>query len=139
MRLVRRLAPLAFAVASLGAFACNDPARLHDPDGAASTITAIPDSAAWIRGVITDASVTGGASLAESSGSVRVEADPSKHDDSPKAVVRWSGDSTRIYRRDGSPATPDELARGVTVRVWITGPVLESYPAQVRARVIVVE
>ena len=140
MRLVRRYSSPALKaglfVVALAAFACNDPSRPADnPDIAHTTIpTAVPD----IRGVITSASVTGGASLSESRGRVLVEAVPGEPSGSAKAMVSWTG-TTRIFRRDGTPVTADELAKGVTVSVWFTGPVAESYPVQARARVIVVE
>ena len=127
------------SIAALAAFACNDPARPPEDAAAAAARAGIPSSAPYIRGRVTAATVEGGATLAEATGSVRVETDPSKTSDSPKAVASWSGATTRILRRDGTTVTPDELVRGVTVSVWITGPVLESYPAQVRAVVIVVE
>jgi hypothetical protein len=49
-----------------------------------------------------------------------------------------SGTST-VVRRDGRPASAAELTVGSAVSLWITGVVLESYPVQVEARVVVLE
>ena len=138
MRLARRLGLLGTLVVALAAFACNDPARPADDAQAAAGLVVIPKSPPSIRGVITSAALDGGSTLAGIRGSVRVESghpEPGSYD---KAVVAWDG-STRIARRDGMPAAPDELAKGVTVSVWFTGPVRESYPVQAVAGVIVVE
>jgi hypothetical protein len=140
MRLVRRFSSPALRalalVLVLGAFACNDPSPpADDPDIAHTTIPTVPPD---IRGVITSATVTAGRGLGDSRGRVLVEAVPGEASGSAKAMVSWTG-TTRIFRRDGTPVTADELARGVTVSAWFTGPVAESYPVQARARVIVVE
>jgi len=138
MRLARRLGLLSLSVVALAAFACSEPARPADVDQAAAGLVLIPKTPASIRGVITSASLEGGTTLAGARGSVRVESahpEPGSYD---KAVVAWDGE-TRIARRDGTPATADELAKGVAVSVWFTGPVRESYPVQAFARLIVVD
>ena len=138
MRLVRRLGLLSLSVVALAAFACNDPARASGTDQAAAGLVVIPKTPASIRGVIASAANEGGTTLADARGSVRVESaapEPGSYD---KAVVSWDA-NTRIARRDGTPVTPDELAKGVTVSAWFTGPVRESYPVQAFARLIVVE
>ena len=137
MRLVRRLGLIGTSIVALAAFACNEPSRPADAQ-AASGLVVIPRTPPSIRGVITSAALDGRSTLAGIRGSVRVESghpDPGSYD---KAVVAWDA-STRIARRDGTPAAPDELARGVTVSVWFTGPVRESYPVQAVAGLIVVE
>jgi hypothetical protein len=137
MRLVRRLSLLGTSIVALAAFACNDPARPADAP-ATSGLVVIPKTPPSIRGVITSAAPDGGSTLDGVRGSVRVESghpEPGSYD---KAVVAWDS-ATRIARRDGTPAAADELARGVTVSVWFTGPVRESYPVQAVAGLIVVE
>lgn len=142
MRLIRRLSLLGSAIVALAAFACNDPARPAGEDRAAAAgVIAVPTTAPSIRGVITSVAHQGGSTLADVRGSIRIEAPapaapPATGYD--KAVVTWDG-RTRLARRDGTPATADALAEGVTVSAWFTGPVMESYPVQARARVIVVE
>ena len=138
MRLFRRLSLLGTSIVALAAFACNDPARPAQDAQATAGLVVIPKTPPNIRGVITSAALQGGSTLADTRGSIRVESghpDPGSYD---KAVVAWD-DATRIARRDGTPAAPDELAKGVTVSVWFTGPVRESYPVQAVAGLIVVE
>ena len=140
MRLVRRLSLLGITIVALAAFACNDPARPTNEDQAAvAGLVAIPVAAPSIRGVVTSAAGRGGTTVADARGSIRIEATatpPASGYD--KAVVAWDA-STRIARRDGTPLTADALVQGVTVSAWFTGPVMESYPVQARARLIVVE
>ena len=46
---------------------------------------------------------------------------------------------TAVLRRSGAAATPSDLVVGTPVSVWISGPVLESCPGQVGAKVVVIE
>lgn len=138
MRLVGRLSLLAVTLVALAAFTCNDPARPADGDQAAAGLVVIPATDPSIRGVITSATHQGGSTLADVRGSIRVEAPAPAAGSYDKAVVAWDA-GTRIARRDGTRVTADELANGVTVSAWFTGSVMESYPVQARARLIVVE
>ena len=138
MRLVRRLSLLGTSIVALAAFACNDPARPSEPMGDAQ-LSVLAGTKPYIRGVITQATVNGGATLDQATGGFRVEEKPGA-EDGAKAGVSWTGATTRIVRRhDGRTATPDELAVGVTVSVWTTGIERRSLPPQVDARLIVVE
>jgi hypothetical protein len=138
MRLVRRFSLLGTSIVVLAAFACNDPARPADDVQAATGLVVIPTTAPSIRGVVTSAANGGGSTLAGISGSILVEATARPASGYDKAVVAWDAE-TRIARRDGTPVAADELAKGVSVSVWFTGPVRESYPVQAVARLIVVE
>jgi len=72
---------------------------------------------------------------------VLVEEQPEETSGSAKAVVSLTAE-TRILRRAGSgvePAAPADLAVGQTVSVWFSGPVMESYPVQATAAVVVIE
>lgn len=67
-----------------------------------------------------------------------VEGEPGPGQREDRAYFRLaSADGLRW--RSGARATPADLAVGRRVTVWITGPVLESYPAQVAARAVVLE
>ena len=67
-----------------------------------------------------------------------VEEKPTEPHGSDKAVVRIT-DATQVLRRGGGVMSPTELRVGQLVKVWFTGPVMESYPLQATARVIVIE
>jgi len=67
-----------------------------------------------------------------------VEGEPRPGQQQDRAYFRLaSADGLRW--RSGARATPADLVVGRRVTVWITGPVLESYPAQVAARAVVLE
>jgi hypothetical protein len=69
---------------------------------------------------------------------VRVEERPQDVSGSAKGVFRV-GDRTDVRRGGGGRARSDDLREGQRVRVWVTGPVAESYPVQAAARMIVIE
>ena len=69
---------------------------------------------------------------------VRVEERPQDVSGSAKGVFRV-GDGTIVRRPDGSRVRAEDLREGQRVRVWVTGPVMESYPVQAGARAIVVD
>jgi hypothetical protein len=69
---------------------------------------------------------------------VRVEERPQDVSGSAKGVFRV-GEQTNIRRAAGGVARSDELREGQRVRVWVAGPVMESYPVQAAARVIVID
>jgi hypothetical protein len=94
-----------------------------------------PATAPDIRGTATKVNV------AVEPRTVLVEEQPEETSGSAKAMVKLT-EETRILRRAASevePATPGELAVGQTVSVWFSGPVLESFPVQVGAAVVVIE
>ncbi|MFW6078376.1 MAG: DUF3221 domain-containing protein [Gemmatimonadota bacterium] len=127
-----RLAPaltLALALAALGA--CTGP-----PEGAPATTAGdagpdavIPDEAPSIEGLVTEVG---------DDGRVLVEEDPAERSGSKKAWVTLT-DDTAIRRRSAAPASRSDLVPGTRVSVWFTGPVLESYPLQATAGVVVIE
>jgi hypothetical protein len=69
---------------------------------------------------------------------VRVEERPQDVSGSAKAVLRV-GDRTEVRRADGGRARAEDLREGQRVRVWVAGPVMESYPVQAGAQLIVIE
>jgi uncharacterized protein DUF3221 len=68
---------------------------------------------------------------------VRVEERPQDVSGSAKGVFRV-GERTDV-RRAGRAVRAEELREGQRVRVWVTGPVMESYPVQAGARLIVID
>ena len=70
--------------------------------------------------------------------SVRVEERPQDVSGSTKGVFRV-GERTAVRRASGGAARADDLREGQRVRVWVTGPVMESYPVQAGARLIVID
>lgn len=88
----------------------------------------IPATEPGIRGVI----------AAEDPSSVRVEANPAEESGSPKAVVRLVPEPAVLYRIGGR-GEPEDLTGGHNIRVWFDGPVMESYPVQATAAVLVME
>lgn len=139
MRTARRRAPRALAIAGLGAFACNDPGESPPgPVEASVGLSTIPREGPTYRGTIVQATVRGGATLADASGTIVVERRRGVADS--RVAIHWNGRATRMaYRRDGQAAPPDELARGVAVSVWTNGVEMRSMPPQANALVIVVE
>lgn len=67
-----------------------------------------------------------------------VEENPAESHGSAKANVRIT-DKTRVLHQGNSVAGADKLVVGQTVKVWFAGPVMESYPIQATAGVIVIE
>jgi len=55
-----------------------------------------------------------------------------------KAYFRTSAE-TEFRRADGSAGSAADLRVGRTITLWITGPIMESYPVQVSASRIVIE
>lgn len=70
--------------------------------------------------------------------SVRVEERPEDVSGSAKGVFRV-GDRTDVRRVTGGRARAEELREGQRVRVWVSGPVAESYPIQAGARMVVID
>jgi hypothetical protein len=57
---------------------------------------------------------------------------------SDRAAVRLHA-GTRVLWNSGAAASPADLRAGQAVRVWFEGPVMESYPVQVAAGVVVID
>jgi len=55
-----------------------------------------------------------------------------------RAFFRVSAE-TKIQRADGTSASVADIRVGRQIRLWITGPIMESYPVQVYADRIVIE
>lgn len=55
-----------------------------------------------------------------------------------RAFFRVSAE-TKVQRADGTAAGAADLRVGSKIRLWITGPIMESYPVQVYADRIVIE
>lgn len=70
--------------------------------------------------------------------SVRVEERPTDLSGSAKGVFRV-GNETAVRRASGGRAPAEELREGQRVRVWVSGPVAESYPVQAQARLVVID
>ncbi|MBI3525288.1 MAG: DUF3221 domain-containing protein [Betaproteobacteria bacterium] len=67
-----------------------------------------------------------------------VEEKPTEAHGSAKARVGIT-DGTQVLRRGEEAVGAAELRVGQQVKVWFTGPVMESYPLQATAGVIVIE
>ena len=67
-----------------------------------------------------------------------VEERPTEPHGSAKARVRIT-EGTQVLRRGAGVVGATELRVGQQVTVWFTGPVMESYPLQATAGVIVIE
>lgn len=67
-----------------------------------------------------------------------VEEKPTEPHGSAKASVRIT-DGTQVLRRGEGVVGATELRVGQQVKVWFTGPVMESYPLQATAGMIVIE
>ncbi len=103
----------------------------------ASQAVDIPSGPPSIRGTITNSTAaTGGDRL----GSILVEEVPSDQSGSAKSSVRVTRE-TRILVRGTTGlkrGTFADLLTGQIAEAWFTGPVMESYPTQATASVVVV-
>lgn len=98
-------------------------------DDTTSPATALSDEAFFIRGRITELGAPWGNLVAGEPGtSYQVD----------KAYFRTSTE-TEFRRANGSAASAADLRVGSTIMLWITGPIMESYPVQVIASRIVIE
>ena len=110
---------------------CSDAGRspgTAGPAEPASGTVPLPADSPYIRGIVT----------AVDSASVRIEADPTSDSGSPKAIARITP-STAVLFRSGEAVGAEELTVGHLVSVWLTGPIMESYPEQGTASAIVIE
>ena len=69
---------------------------------------------------------------------VAVEEKPAEQQGSAKASVRVTN-ATQVLRQGQGAVSAAELRVGQRVKVWFTGPVMESYPLQATAGLIVIE
>ncbi len=69
---------------------------------------------------------------------ILVEENPAEQYGSDKAAVGIT-DRTKVLRQGGDRVGINELSVGQRVKVWFIGPVMESYPAQAKAGVIIIE
>ena len=104
------------------ASACNRTGA--EPDAAALTSEPF-----FLRGTISETSQPGG---------FLMKGEPGSSYKTDRAYFRVGSD-TEITRPDGTAASVADLTVGRQLTLWITGPVAESYPVQVRARKIVLE
>ena len=117
------------AVALLILAGCGSQAGSATPGNSASINTQdIPSEASYIQGAITTVKEK----------QILVEENAVEVSGSAKASLRLT-DSTRILRHSGAAARSSNLRVGQRVRVWVIGPVMESYPVQAMAAVIVIE
>ncbi|MGI9077394.1 MAG: hypothetical protein ACR2G6_08700 [Gemmatimonadaceae bacterium] len=103
----------------------------------ASQAVAIPSDPPSIRGTITNSTAATSGGLP---GSILVEEVPSDQSGSDKSSVRVTR-HTRILVRGSSGVrrgTFADLRAGQIAEAWFTGPVMESYPTQATASVVVV-
>lgn len=69
---------------------------------------------------------------------ILVEENPAEKHGSDKASVGLT-DRTTVLHQGGNKVGIKELSVGQRVKVWFSGPVMESYPAQAKAGVIIIE
>lgn len=110
------------------ACADGDPEPSGDLADRSAARIPLPVDSPYVRGIVT----------AVDSAAVRVEVDPTAEAGSPKLIARI-GPATAIAYRTGEPVPLGELTVGHHVSVWLTGPILESYPEQGTASAVVIE
>lgn len=127
MRVLRTNAVCMLVIAGLALPACRTE---RDASTAAHDVVAgIPSSPPSVTGTVTEIG---------SDGRIRIEENPSEPSGSQKFVVRLS-DGATILTRGGVAMKAGDIAVGSRVSAWLVGPVMESYPAQGTANVIVIE
>ena len=98
------------------------------PSQDSSVTVAIPDTVPTIIGQITAIALP----------MIVVEENPAESYGSAKARMRITPD-TQVLRLDKGAASTADLRKGQKVRVWFVGPVMESYPMQGTAGMVVIE
>jgi hypothetical protein len=101
--------------------------------GDSPTGTGFPSDTPYIAGRVTSVTVTSDRAV-----SVRVEANPAELSGSPKAVFRVD-DFTLVQLPGNIEADFSAVAMGQWVRVWTTGAVTDSYPAQGTASAVAID
>lgn len=127
MRTAHRLTSCTVILAGLALAACR-PGH-DDATSARAAGSAVPTLPASITGTVTGI----GADRR-----IRIEERPGDASGSAKAVVRLSADAT-VVTRAGVAARFEDIGPGARVSAWFVGPVMESYPVQATANVIVIE
>jgi hypothetical protein len=123
MRRVFVIARLAVGLAATGVFAgCQG--NSAEPDAAA-----LANEPFFLTGTITEVGQPGG---------YRMRGEPGTSYRVNEAYFRV-GEETELRRADGTRATAADLTVGREVTLWITGPIAESYPVQVRARLVAIK
>jgi hypothetical protein len=97
----------------------------------------LPERLPDVSGVITQVDSTAGQGLPR----LLIEENPA---DSSGTMKAWASivEDTQLYRRQGeglANANLDDFQQGSRVTAWFSGPVLQSYPAQGGAEVMVLE
>lgn len=125
-----RLTVLAVGILMLaGCGSCDSSTTPTLPGHSANVnVQGIPYEAPYIQGFITR--------LKDQQ--ILVEENVSEVSGSAKASLMLT-DSTRILRHFGEVVGVSDLRIGQRVRVWVVGPILESYPTQAVAAMIVIE
>lgn len=121
-RVLPRLMGIVAAALALGT-GCGD-----SPTG-----TGFPTDTPYITGRVTSVTPTSDRSVA-----VRVEANPADQSGSPKAILRVD-DFVDVQLPGNIEADYRAVATGQWVRVWITGTVTDSYPAQGTASAVAID
>jgi len=101
--------------------------------GCASAPVSAPTTPPDIAGQVTAVDPSG-----ERIGTIRVEASPGERAGSAKAMIRV-GTATVVIGPDHRREEFAALAVGQSVRVWFSGPVLESYPVRAGAATIAID
>lgn len=127
MRRGWRMAAMLAAVAAVQA--CARPCADCGP------VPALPDRVPGIDGYVR------GVTRADDGGvRIHVEAAPGAPSETRAAIVSVPP-GTRVYRQSGAalaPAAPADLRTGWRVRIWFSGPVMESFPVQATAGTLVI-
>jgi hypothetical protein len=100
--------------------------------GCAPNGSTLPNEAPYMSGTITSVG------RVVEGWSVRVEERPQDVSGSAKGAFRV-GERTDVRRASGGRVRAEDLREGQRVRVWVSGPVAESYPVQAAARAIVID
>lgn len=101
--------------------------------GDSPTGPVFPSDTPYITGRVTSVTTTSDLSV-----SVRVEANPADQSGSPKAILRVD-DFTLVQLPGNIEADYRAVATGQWVRVWTTGAISDSYPAQGIASAVAID
>jgi hypothetical protein len=129
---MKRLTAMFALAACLAAPACSS--APGEPDGPGLSAS-VPTDAASIIGDVAEVERTNGRLR------MLVEQIPTRSAGYPIAWIAVNGGTDVVQRAGGtvSRGSPQELAVGMRVQVWFTGPVAESYPVQATAGTVLIE
>lgn len=129
---MKRLTAMLALAACLAAPACT--LGPGEPDGPGLSAS-VPTEAASIIGDITQVE------QGEDRLRILVEQIPTRNAGHPIAWIAVTRRTTVVQRAGGiiSPGSSAELAVGMRVQAWFTGPVAESYPVQATAGTVLIE